>query len=171
MTGFCRSLILATLGVLVTASPAFASDDRVSMGHDITIAADSSANDLVCIFCSVRVHGEVQGDVVAILGSVTIDPQRSISGDVVSVGGDVSLGSQAEISGDLSVVGGDLNLGPDAVVHGDRSIESGRGWLLLPFVPLLFFIGFIWLIVYLVRRNRYVFPAYPQGRGVPIPRR
>jgi hypothetical protein len=24
----------------------------------------------------------------------------------------------------------------------------------------------IWLIVYLVRRNRYQFPAYPRGRGV-----
>jgi hypothetical protein len=26
-------------------------------------------------------------------------------------------------------------------------------------------IGVIWLIVHLVRRNRYQFPAYPQGRG------
>jgi predicted acyltransferase (DUF342 family) len=160
-----RFPLLAFLGVLLTAGPAFADNDRVSFGNDITVAADSTANDLVCIFCSIRVHGEVQGDVVAVLGSVTVDPQRSVSGDVVAVGGDVSLGSQAEINGDLSVVGGDLNLGPGADVHGGRSIEPGRAWLLLPFVPLLFFIGIIWLIVYLVRRNRYVFPAYPQGRG------
>jgi len=33
------------------------------------------------------------------------------------------------------------------------------------FAPLLILIGLIWLIVYIVRRNRYQFPAYPQGRG------
>ena len=32
-------------------------------------------------------------------------------------------------------------------------------------VPAVELIGLIWLIVYLVRRNRYQFPAYPHGRG------
>jgi hypothetical protein len=27
-------------------------------------------------------------------------------------------------------------------------------------------VGIIWLIVYLVRRNRYEFPVYPDGRGI-----
>jgi hypothetical protein len=47
----------------------------------------------------------------------------------------------------------------------------GTGILLL---PVLFLVGIIWLIVYLVRRNRYSFPVYPQGQGIhppPPPRR
>ena len=47
---------------------------------------------------------------------------------------------------------------------GRRTVLPSKIWLLLPFAPLLILIGLIWLIVYLVRRNRYQFPAYPQGR-------
>jgi hypothetical protein len=41
----------------------------------------------------------------------------------------------------------------------------GRIWLLLPLAPFLVLIGIVWLIVYIVRRNRYQFPMYPHGRG------
>ena len=46
-----------------------------------------------------------------------------------------------------------------------QTVLPGRFWLLVPFAPLLIVIGIIWLIVYLVRRNRYRFPVYPNGRG------
>jgi len=59
----------------------------------------------------------------------------------------------------------DANLAPGAMIHGSRMVLSNRMWLLLPFAPLLILIGLIWLVVHLVRRNRYQFPAYPHGRG------
>jgi hypothetical protein len=52
--------------------------------------------------------------------------------------------------------------GDGATIHGSRAVSPSKIWLLLPFVPLLILIGVIWLIVWLVRRNRYQFPAYPQ---------
>ncbi len=165
MTVWHRLIFLSFLAVSVASTPAFAKDDRVSIGNDITVSDDTTANDLVCIFCSVHVQGNVHGDVVTILGSVNLDPDRSITGDVVSIGGDVTLKDQAQIGRDVAVIAGDLQTAPGAEVHGDRSVEAGRGWLLLPFAPLLVFVGIIWLIVYFIQRNRYVFPVYPQGRG------
>ena len=65
----------------------------------------------------------------------------------------------------MAIAAGDLNLAPSASVHGSRAVFPGRFWLLVPFAPLLIMAGLIWLIVYVVRRNRYQFPAYPHGRG------
>jgi hypothetical protein len=169
MARWYRSIVISTIAALGTAAfaaaPAFASEDRVSIGNDVVVADGAETNDVVCILCSVRVHGTVQGDVVAILGSVAVDESRSISGDVVAVGGDVALGSNANVNGDVAVVAGDLQRGPDASVHGDTNVEAGRGWLLLPLAPILILIGIVWLIVWFAGRRRYTFPVYPQGRG------
>jgi hypothetical protein len=160
-------LLLAAALLLVAATPfARADQNRVSFGGDISVAEGETAGDLVCIFCSVHVHGDVKGDVVALLGSVTVDPTHAISGDLVVIGGDLNLADETEIAGDVAVIAGNANLASTAAIHGDRSVLPGRLWLLVPFTPLLILIGIIWLIVYLVRRNRYEFPAYPNGRGL-----
>lgn len=164
MAKWQRVAILMGLGCLLAATPAFAKDDRVSFASDITVEDGSTAGDLVCLLCSVRVHGQVHGDVVAVLGSVSVDDQRSISGDLVTVGGDTALGDKASVHGDVAVVAGDLVTEPGAYIGGQRSVVQGRGWLLLPLAPLAILIGIIWLIVWFVRRNRYQFPVYPQGR-------
>jgi hypothetical protein len=162
-----RRLLLACVLVLVSSLPAFArsSDDRASVGSDITIAEGETAGDVACVFCTVRVHGDIRGDVAVLFGSVVVDPGRSISGDLATLGADLNLGEGATVGGDVAVAAGDANLAPGAMIHGSRTVLPGRMWLLLPFAPLLILIGLIWLIVYLVRRNRYQFPAYPQGRG------
>jgi len=98
-------------------------------------------------------------------GKVDVDPGRSISGDVATLGADLNLGPGATVGGDLAMAAGDVNAGPGARIHGSSMVLPGKLWLMLPFAPLLILIGLIWLIVYLVRRNRYRFPAYPQGRG------
>lgn len=160
-------LLLAVALLLVASTPfARADQDRVSVGNNITVDEGQNAGDLVCIFCSVHVHGDVKGDVVVLLGSVTVDPTHAISGDLVILGGDLGLADEAEVGGDVAVMAGNANLASTAVIHGDRSIFPGRFWLVLPFAPLLILIGIIWLIVHMVRRNRYQFPAYPNGRGV-----
>jgi hypothetical protein len=162
-----RRLLLAVGLFLVYALPAFAkgSDDRASVGNDITIAEGETAGDVACLFCFVHVHGDVKGDVAVMFGRVEVDPGRSISGDVAALGADMNLGEGSTVGGDVAIAGGDANLAPGAMIHGSRTVLSSRIWLLLPFAPLLILIGLIWLIVYLVRRNRYQFPAYPHGRG------
>ena len=156
--------ILLVIGCLSAARPAFAKGDRVSIGNDITVEEGSSAADLVCLLCSIKVHGEVQGDIVAVLGSVEVDDGQAISGDVVTVGGDLAMGDGARVNGDVAVVAGRLLKGSGASIGGDSNVETGRGWLFVPFAPLLILIGIIWLIVWLVKRRRYGYPMYPQGR-------
>ena len=160
--------LLLTVALLVSITlPAYArsSDDRASFGNDITIAEGETASDVACVFCDVHVHGDIRGDVAVMFGKVDVDPGRSISGDVATLGADLNLGPGATVGGDLAMAAGDVNAGPGARIHGSSMVLPGKLWLMLPFAPLLILIGLIWLIVYLVRRNRYRFPAYPQGRG------
>jgi hypothetical protein len=162
-----RRWLLAVGLLLASALPAFAkgSEDRAGVGNDITIAEGETAGDIACVFCSVRVHGDVRGDVAVMFGRIEIDPGHTISGDVAALGADMNLGEGATVGGDVAIAAGDAKLAPGAMIHGSRMVLANRMWLLLPFAPLLIFIGLIWLIVHLVRRNRYQFPAYPQGRG------
>ncbi len=164
-----RQLLAVALSLTILAPlTAFAKsdNDRVSIGSDVTIAEGDTVGDVVCIFCSVHVHGDITGDAVAILGSLAVDSGHKINGDVVVIGGDLSLAEGAEIGGDVSVIAGDANLAQGAAIHGSQTVLPGRLWLLVPFAPLLILIGIIWLIVYFVRRRRYQFPVYPQGRGL-----
>lgn len=140
------------------------SPDHVGFGNTITVSDGESAGDLVCMFCTVRIHGNVSGDVVTLFGDVQVDRDRAISGDMVVVGGNLSLPDQARIDGSLVVFGGDFTQPSTATVHGDRVLFTGTGWLIVLLLPLLIPIGVVWLIVYIVRRSRYQFPAYPGGR-------
>jgi hypothetical protein len=97
---------------------------------------------------------DVKGDVAVAFGSVILDSDRSIMGDVAAIGGDVSVADDASVGGDLALFAGDLHLAPDASIRGDRAILPGRFWLLVLLIPLLIPIGLIWLIVWIVRRNR-----------------
>lgn len=168
-----RWLFAASL-LLFAAGPALArsTEDRASVGDDITVSEGGSAGDIACAFCSVHIHGDVRGDVAVLLGSVTVDSGHRISGDVAVLGGDLNMSDESEVGGDVAVLAGSANLAPDAMIHGSRAVLPGRAWLLLPFAPLLILIGIIWLIVYFVRRRRRnVYPPYPGYQGYPGARR
>jgi hypothetical protein len=162
-----RRLFLAIALLLATTLPAFArsGNDHATVGNDVTIAEGDTSGDIACVFCNVRIHGDVRGDIAVLFGKVELDPGRSISGDVAALGADLDLGPGSTVGGDIALAAGDANLAPGAMVHGSSMVLPGRIWLLLPFAPFLFVIGVIWLIVYIVRRNRYQFPVYPHGRG------
>jgi predicted acyltransferase (DUF342 family) len=162
-------LFLAVLLTVAAVQPALAlnhhdgnGSDRASFGSDITVGAeDTVSGDIACAFCSVHVHGDVKGDVAVLFGNVDLDTDHSISGDVAVLGGNVAVADDATIHGDLAIAAGHLNLSPNGVIHGGQTVLPGGYWLLAPFAPLLILIGFIWLIVWLVRRNRQPYP-YPQ---------
>jgi hypothetical protein len=163
-----RNLLFAAVVLMLACTPAFArsgGDDRVSVFSDITVPEGESAGDIACAFCTVRVHGEVRGDIATLFGSVMVDADRNISGDVASLGGDLELGQDASVGGDVAIAAGETRLASGAAIRGQQTILPGRFWLLLPLVPLLILAGLIWLVVWIVRRNRYQFPVYPGGRG------
>jgi hypothetical protein len=157
------------VALLLVTLPGFASsdNDHATVGSDITVDEGETAGDIACVFCTVRIHGEVKGDVAVLFGSVIVDNDRGVSGDLAIFGGDLLLGSDSWVGHDVSVMAGDVKTGSGAMIHGTSTVFPGRIWLLLPLAPLLVLFGFCWLIVYLVRRNRYEFPAYPYGRGFP----
>lgn len=156
-------LLLAVALFLVVSAPfAHADRDRASFGSDITVSEGESAGDIACAFCSVHINGDVKGDVAVFFGNVNVNTGQRIGGDTAVIGGDLNLADGAEVKGDVSVVGGSLNTASGAVLDGSRTIFPRVIFL----VPLLILAGIIWLVVYLVRRNRYQFPAYPPSRGV-----
>jgi hypothetical protein len=161
-----RLLLAATFLLALTPSAlalkAHGGNDRVSFGQDITIDVDETGGDVVCAFCSVHLHGDVKGDVAVLFGNLIIDQDHSVSGDVAVLGGNVSINEGAWVSGDVAIAAGDLKVSPGGAVNGDRAVFPARFWILIPFAPLLIVIGVIWLIVWLVRRNRY--PRYPVVR-------
>ncbi len=78
---------------------------RVRVGGDVWVKEDETAGDaVVAVFGDARVDGRVDGDVVAVLGGVTLGPKADIRGNVVAVGGAVERAAGARVDGDLNEV-------------------------------------------------------------------
>ncbi len=73
-------------------------------------------------------EGEVvQGDAVAILGSVIVN--GVVEGDAVAVGGGLSVGDKGRVDGDGVAIGGGVDKEPDGVIKGQMvSIGKGGRW-------------------------------------------
>jgi cytoskeletal protein CcmA (bactofilin family) len=61
--------------------------------------------DVVAIFGSVLVEGEVSGNVVAVIGSVTLRPGAVVDGDAVAIGGVLDQARGATVSGESVSLG------------------------------------------------------------------
>lgn len=68
-------------------------------------SAERIDGDVVAVFGSVRVRGNVAGNVVAVGGSVRLDPGASVEGDVVAVGGVLDQADGATVGGESVSVG------------------------------------------------------------------
>ena len=95
----------------------------------------------------VRADEVVDGDVVALGGSVTVDGR--VRGDAVAIGGSLQLGPNADVSGDAVTIGGTLTRDPAARVGG-KVVDVGAGnfdfsrmrWDRFPFGRVLTFAPF-----------------------------
>jgi len=160
----CLALSLPTV--------AFADDahERTQMGHNITVGPDEEVSDATCFGCSIRVRGHVSGDVTVFGGSVVIEENGEIGGDVTTFGGGLRVDKGATVDGDVAVFGGELRRDPGATVGGDVATFSGVGWILLIFVlPFAVLIGFVVLVVWLIRK--LLRPAAPRAGWVQAPNR
>ncbi|MFQ6032671.1 MAG: hypothetical protein ACE5K2_07095 [Candidatus Zixiibacteriota bacterium] len=99
------------------------SHDIVKMGRDIVVEE----------------YEEVDGDVVAVGGDVTVE--GTVTGDVVAVGGDIFVASDGVIERDAVSIGGDVEKEPGAVIRGERvGISCLTG---LPFIHMVRFAPFL----------------------------
>jgi uncharacterized RDD family membrane protein YckC len=118
-------------------------NDRVAVGHNVELAENETAGDLVAVFGSATNAGEVSGSVVSVLGNTEStgpvgDSAVAVLGNtsvnnrvrdaVVAVLGDVDLGPNAEVGGDVVAVGGTIHRDPKAIVHGHiQNVAIGAG--------------------------------------------
>jgi hypothetical protein len=76
--------------------------DIVKIGEDIYIKETEVIHgDVVSITSDIRVDGEVQGDVVATSGNISLGRTAKVTGDVVSVFGDIQMEEGASVQGEV----------------------------------------------------------------------
>jgi hypothetical protein len=88
------------------------SRDRVRIGGSVDVAEDEVVQgDVVAVGGSVRVMGEVRGEVVAIAGRVELGPNAVVRRDVTVVGGPLQRHPTARIEGEINEIGiGNIDL-------------------------------------------------------------
>jgi hypothetical protein len=114
-------------------------------GRDVRVVGpvvlvNGEGADMVRVFADAEVPaGErVEGDVVAVFGSVTVRGQ--VSGNAVAVFGSVRLDSAATVDGDAVAIGGTLELEPGASVSGQSvSFDLLPVSFGLPALPIVLF--------------------------------
>jgi len=142
---------------LALSSVAFAKDNRsyTQVGHSINIGPNDQVADVTCFACSVRVRGQVAGDVTVFGGSVILEDHAQVAGDVTTFGGDIRLDEGVKVAGDATVFGGQIRRDPAATISGDVTSMGGHGWLvpiiLAPFLALGLLVAFV---IWLVQRRR-----------------
>jgi cytoskeletal protein CcmA (bactofilin family) len=144
----------------------------VLIGQNAELKAGDSAEVVVVIGGSAKIHGRVREAVVAIGGDVTVDGDvgdavvavlgnvhvgsgARLHRDVVASMGSVKVDSDATVEGDAVAVGGSLNIAPGATVRGQTQEVSFphlnwlRTWLLqcvFKLRPLAPQVGWIWAV-------------------------
>lgn len=86
---------------------------------DATIVIDDSGTGMVRLFADAHVAPgqRIEGDVVAVFGSVHVEGE--VTGSTVAVFGSVDLGPNATVGADAVAVGGGLNASPGSRVAGE----------------------------------------------------
>ncbi|NOT33384.1 MAG: hypothetical protein HOP12_04350 [Candidatus Eisenbacteria bacterium] len=106
----------------------------VRMWSDVRVGPGEIVDgDVVTIFGSALIEGHVTGEVVAVLGSIRLEPNAEIDGDAVSVGGGVWTDDSASIGGQTVSIG---------------LLPVAWGMPALPWLLLLF--GLKWLVLFVV---------------------
>jgi putative Mn2+ efflux pump MntP len=116
----------------------------VKVASDIEIAGTMTANDVVAVGGNITVSGRVDGNLVAVGGSVTLNADSYVGGDLVVVGGELTKDPKAVVVGKITQV------------YMPRFIPSITGFLknrwiaLWATISMLVLIGFLGLAVLLV---------------------
>ncbi|MGA2863154.1 MAG: RDD family protein [Verrucomicrobiota bacterium] len=96
----------------------------VVIGRDAELKAGETADVVVVIGGSAKVHGKVREGVVVIGGDVEVD--GDVGDVVVAVLGSVRVGRGAELHQDVVAVMGAIKVEPKATIHGDVVAVAGR---------------------------------------------
>lgn len=98
-------------------------NERISFGHDSTLAADEQAQAVVSILGSSTSAGEVNDAVVSVIGNTRVTG-GTVGDAAVAVMGNVYV--NGHVKGEVVAVMGNIELGPDAVVDGELVCIGGE---------------------------------------------
>jgi uncharacterized RDD family membrane protein YckC len=125
----------------------------VVIGKDVELRAGQTAEAVVVIGGSAKIHGRVREAVVAVGGDVEVDGE--VGDAVVAVLGNIKAAPSAKIHGDAVAVGGEVDVAPGASVSRTQQgiqlpeMRGLRNWFIhcvLLLRPLSFKVGWVWLI-------------------------
>jgi uncharacterized RDD family membrane protein YckC len=107
------------------------------IGQPYVLKAGDTTRDVSGVMADVRIEGHVEGDVVVVLGDVTLAETAQIDGSLVVVAGSVHAVSGAKVDRELVLVGGTLDAPPDFVPQGEHVVigTAAMGSALRAFAP------------------------------------
>jgi uncharacterized RDD family membrane protein YckC len=126
----------------------------VRVGQDYELRAGDRAREVVVVFGSATIGGEVDRDVVVVFGSVRLLPSARIHGSLVTTGGGVTIEDGATVGRDFVVTAGGVDAPPAFHPGGDYVIVglpgmARQGEAVVPF----FTRGLMW--------GRLIVPSLP----------
>jgi uncharacterized RDD family membrane protein YckC len=129
------------------------------IGQDFSLAAGDAVRNVVVIFGNATIAGEVDDDVVVVLGGAKLASTAVVRGSFTSVGGNVTAESGVTVMRDFAVIGGTFNAPPDFSTGGEQVVIGG-GFLGAWFQDLVPYLtrGLLW--------GRLIVPDLPWVWGV-----
>lgn len=143
-------------------------DGRFYFDEDVVIESDERIRDaVVVLFGDLEVRGEVLGDVVVVMGDLTLTGDGAVGGDAVCLGGQVNSDSTSVFEGEVvsfpisalltgkgwNVLTGD-DVDPDSWVHYQHYENIQDRLTVLDLVLRLFGMLFVALLVQIIFRKR-----------------
>ena len=109
-----------------------ATRNAIRIGQDFRLPAGDAVRDAVVVLGDATIAGEVDGNLVVVLGRVDLASTAILRGDFVSVGGRVTAQPGASARRDFVVIGGVFDGPPDFMPGGEHIIAGGNilgNWL------------------------------------------
>jgi cytoskeletal protein CcmA (bactofilin family) len=150
MTEIMKKIIIFTiisfLLIPIAAAAAAAAKNIVKIGADLIIEKDQTVNNVVDIGGQVTVYGLIEGNVLAVGGSVVLSNNAVVRGNVVCVGGVIVKGSGAQVFGDITEINSaNISTAVASVFRGEM-----EGWSLIFNIISLCFFAVIFIIALLM---------------------
>ena len=101
------------------------SRSALRIGQDFTLPAGDAVRNAVVIFGNATIAGEVDDDVLVILGNTRLTGTAVIRGSFTSVGGSVAAESGVTVMREFAVIGGAFTAPPDFSTGGEQVVIGG----------------------------------------------
>jgi uncharacterized RDD family membrane protein YckC len=100
----------------------------IRIAQDYTVPAGQIVREVRMVFGDLTIEGQVDGDVLVILGSARLGPGAVVDGTLAVIGGSATIDPTVVIHHDLVVIGGTLTAPESFLPDGDH-VVIGTPWL------------------------------------------